>query len=605
MTRLLALRDLKPFQSVLFWRLKPGAQRAGLITDLLEDLAALVENYSRRNFEISERLGPATSADLTCGFLKIVERRTPAWTTRSDVIDQIHHLALVAELDRHVAFYCSDGAIKNLFVEAVRSAETSEGFARLKRVPPPELNRAFMVGRVTALWLAGLHTPVSIKADGKHVNGSDLVDSLDPLSDWSYTFSAARCRSDGKARSVGVSPKKGSAWRGRSKDWKAYREGVSALLSQLAAAEGNPNPSPIPVLATEATDFSGVERPFDVALQPPEFVADPSTDEVAREEAEYWAHEASFQIVAVDGHEFDVACFRERAHLGDVRVSPSFDEHGEFQIEVAGLGTAGAVDGGEYEQMVTHLQRTEFLKVRYESGHTISDNRLFSVEWQDAPFNGYEWATFSGFDICKEKPSSLDPSTVGSEDSLFCWIRTNPAQATGSDLTGTGWLCCDDGSAEVADFVHMAEGALSLVHVKASDTDSTSREIAVTAFEIVVTQAIKNLRHLAIPSLTEGLIKGVNRAVSPLVWHNGALSTREAFVRELQATGPSLRRKVVVVQPRLLRSAYDSARGSSDRGNGLRLRQLDTLLLAADQACRAMGAEFSVVCDAGLSPGAT
>ena len=64
----------------------------------------------------------------------------------------------------------------------------------------------------------------------------------------------------------------------------------------------------------------------------------------------------------------------------------------------------------------------------------------------------------------------------------------------------TGWLVCDDGAMESADFIHLDEASevpeLTLIHVKGSGSKVEERGISVSDYEVVVGQAVKNLRHL-------------------------------------------------------------------------------------------------------------
>src|SRR5690606_13184391 len=84
----------------------------------------------------------------------------------------------------------------------------------------------------------------------------------------------------------------------------------------------------------------------------------------------------------------------------------------------------------------------------------------------------------------------------------------------------SGWLACDDGSMESADFIHLdGEGrTLSLIHVKGSGTASATRGISVTDYEIVVGQAIKNLRHLDRGLLIEKLEAGTDHQIATATW---------------------------------------------------------------------------------------
>jgi hypothetical protein len=94
---------------------------------------------------------------------------------------------------------------------------------------------------------------------------------------------------------------------------------------------------------------------------------------------------------------------------------------------------------------------------------------------------------------------------------LFAWVVNRFAD---------GWLTCDDGSGEVADFVHVSiDGVLTLVHVKGAKSNSKKRGIAVNAYEVVAAQAAKNLRYVQGPQLLDRLKNpGVSR---PACWTEG------------------------------------------------------------------------------------
>jgi hypothetical protein len=53
----------------------------------------------------------------------------------------------------------------------------------------------------------------------------------------------------------------------------------------------------------------------------------------------------------------------------------------------------------------------------------------------------------------------------------------------------------------------------------------------------------------------------------------------------LRALGHDDRRKVVILRPNLTKDEYDFARPNPQTAGGLRLRQLDSLVLGADGAC--------------------
>src|SRR5262249_48177115 len=92
-------------------------------------------------------------------------------------------------------------------------------------------------------------------------------------------------------------------------------------------------------------------------------------------------------------------------------------------------------------------------------------------------------------------------------NSLFCWVLNKwaPNRKKGSG-TYQQWLGCDDGAHEKADFVclEVVDGVprLTLIHVKGVHTRnktgavSPQRAISVADYEVVVGQAVKNIRWL-------------------------------------------------------------------------------------------------------------
>jgi hypothetical protein len=209
------------------------------------------------------------------------------------------------------------------------------------------------------------------------------------------------------------------------------------------------------------------------------------------------------------------------------------------------------------------------------------------------------WTDLTGFDLDREKPHPL--SDIGNQRSLFDWIqRFWPNHDQSTTLPG-GWLACDDGSMEVADFIHLDERAnppvLSLIHVKGAHSASPQRQISVSAYEVVVGQAVKNLRYLDRLALEEGLATGIGRMVGRLVWRDRDRTTRQEMIRALRGIGTNYERHVVVFQPHVTRTRHDSARATTAGTELARLRQLDTLLLGADADTHALGARFSVLAD--------
>src|SRR5262249_43913603 len=145
-----------------------------------------------------------------------------------------------------------------------------------------------------------------------------------------------------------------------------------------------------------------------------------------------------------------------------------------------------------------------------------------------------------------------------------------------------GWLACDDGAMEVADFIHLDDRSvppvLSLIHVKGAGSREPNRGLSVSKFEVVTGQAVKNLRSLDRKILEQGMAEGIGRKVGGLVWHNRRTCTRQDLLRALAAVGNDYDRRVVILQPHLRRNALENARQHRRSRDSARLRQLDALL---------------------------
>jgi hypothetical protein len=229
------------------------------------------------------------------------------------------------------------------------------------------------------------------------------------------------------------------------------------------------------------------------------------------------------------------------------------------------------------------------------SGHAVIDNTVYQVRQETAVFTGWRFDDMSGYRVDKEKPNGRTPeeihATIGEDgdDSLFAWV----VQAYRS-----GTLLCDDGPGEVADFLHIADnGTLSLIHVKSAGSSSTLRRIAVAHYEVVVSQAVKNLVNLGKVHLADRL--GRSPVAAPAAWHQGVrVSGRQEFLDSLACREPADPLEVVVVQPHVTQARYRELRATTTAPTGPdvhRLRLLDTLLNSAMWSCLGSSARFTVV----------
>ena len=122
-------------------------------------------------------------------------------------------------------------------------------------------------------------------------------------------------------------------------------------------------------------------------------------------------------------------------------------------------------------------------------------------------------------------------------------------------------------------------------------------------YEVVTGQAVKNLRHIDRGLLREKLAANANGVLRDAVWRDGVRQqNRDEFFRTLDGLGSQFEKRVVVFQPRVRKSVYETTRGKMDLGDKTskdvrQLQQLDALLLGARADCYSLGAEFKVISD--------
>jgi hypothetical protein len=607
------LVDLKPYVSVLLCETLPRVQPGPVLGLVLDDVESMISESGRG--QVVQRQQPKRSGKLQVGFLHYMESGPPAWLLKSaveegvDVQDTTNQLLVLCRRGSYFAIYASDPNVGRK-LEALTQTGASKGMRKLRLIGPGYMNAAFVRGATRTLWLTGIHRTTKAKPDSKVLAGTDLRAALNPLGDQSYYFTAARSAHDYGAVQllVGVTPRHSRVWAGPVRTWAEFAERISLLLERLESAQsGSPNESPLPVLATPVSDPGAVETPYDMSLVAPELLADePIQDDELLQRAELWAYGARFDVEPTSGADFTAVVSVDGRSVGQL--------HFEF-TSIAPNGSAGwnvscSENPGELLLEAQHLCRDpRWLKVWYESGHTLSGGALFTIRHRDVRFESWQWATLNGIDVTKEKPhpkgkrQTFDPRLIGKSDSLFCWVQRS--WKTPGSKKQQGWIACDDGAMEIADFVHYdpenPEGPiLSLVHVKASHSNTKNRQVSTSDYEVVVGQAVKNIRSLDTMNLAEGLKSGAGKAVGWATWKNGRHEgNRNSMIAELNRRRSNYRRRVVVLQPRVTESEYARARREQEQGKETsrvrRMRQLDTLLLEAQSACRDLNAEFLVI----------
>ena len=587
------------------------ALRKAIAKKLREATKSDVEREAVEKRTVSTAATIMNTDGVEFGAIHVEETRTPGWYDGTGVKDHLHHLLVVATKGSLMLITATDTGLRDRVVAWTVDAKHG-ALKDMQAMRRGEIATAFVGTSLKTVWLSATHRRVAVKPDAKVLSGVELEAAFDPLDDQSFSYTSIRTPALGDGQVIGANPSKARLWIGPSRTWDAYTAQVASVLRRVEevredAAKGFGG---VPVLAEPLDGLDEVGEPYDMTVIVPELLtADYQgfADDPWRAE---FADAASFEILDGD----DGSDFAVRVHWGEQVygvLQYSFSARARGGVKLAVKKASWNDELAHADEVLEFCKDADHLTVYYDSGHTFCRGAFFRTRFRDMalPEEHWRWAQLADFAVEREKPldgKKLDIDRIGrdDDDSLFGFVAKRwPAVET--DDPPSGWLLSDDGSMESADFVHLDEQRkkLALIHVKGSSSDKQDRSISVTDFEVVVGQAVKNLRHHDRVNLHEKLSGNADAKIASAVWHDGARQNdRTGFLAALEACGEDLERCVVVFQPRVRKAKLEDLRDRIAAGESpntdnhvRRLRQLDTLLLAARADCYKLGASFEVV----------
>ncbi len=597
------LDELTPYQSLIVAEIGRGDDGSTPPAELLD----LVVNKLGSSSWLEVRRGQGTEAELECSFVSYRVDSQVTWTHSTALSNITHHLLLVCV--RHGLGLAAIHAIEERTRTSIERALVDGGLRPLAPVAPDVLAAAFADGDTRALWLSGTHRRTPIRADAKALYGLDLSHSLAHW-DQSYYATAVRALSTSLGMAVGVAPLGSRVWVKSSATWQAFLDTTDRLLTHLVATRARAGTDPLPSsslfsgLLARPSDGHDAAEAFDACLQPDiEGPAQPDPASVADDSTRQdLAEQCVLRFVQARGQAFDLdvvarqGCDTVAAGtvLGRLRCTPT-KTRGRHRWRLRVERLPGADHPPLLEQIMRAIKRPERVVVHYESGHTLAGGQFYLSEYRDLPFQGWQWHDFTGFEVDREKPTHDEQ--LGSGASLFDWVVTQWPP----DNPRRGLLICDDGSGEVADFVHLRTDTerpiLSLVHAKGAHAATNARDIAVTPYEVVLSQALKNVRHLSLEHLVAALRAPGSARSRGLAWRDGRPRERTDLISELSRLGTDYDRQVVIVQPHVMQARHDTIRTTPGSHAAVRMRQLDALLLGAQGVCQESNATLVVIGD--------
>lgn len=577
------IQQLTPFVSLTL--MSDPAARAPNFNGaaVAEIISGMVANLDGAIQPLAPRLKGKIAATHGFTYRRKVE---PAWTDET-IHDIQNHIVLVVCAYGHVGIHATDPKLLDKIRGGLVSSRATRDLAAFRPIPRERLEQAFLAeGPSKTLWLKGIHSKTALKANAKILSGDDLTYALDVLDDQSFWWSAARSKHPKLPHVVGASARASRVWVRKTTSLGEFETLSIELLKHLAKDKGT---GTIRVLArpAEAVDLAKLDRAYDLSLMPPDYGADaPGEDTIEDLVAD--ADDARFAVTGKRGSpNFDLEVFIGGASVHKAAVEVvNGRAAGEVRLKLEApkpAGTPLAVDP-QLDRIVRTLRRGATVNVHFDSHHAIAGRRVFPTSFRRIAFDGFVGTDFPDTDIDEEKPK--DMTQIGSQRSLFCWLQRQTE----------GFLMCDDGSMEKADFIHIDEQpvpTLTFFHIKGSHSKEDTREISVSAYEVVSAQAIKNLIWLDRVSLIRGLKQRVRDENQ--FWRDGKASNAGEFRSAVETLTGNHKRRVVIVQPSLSMSTRADHQGKGN-ANDLRLDQLDLLLATADASCRSLSATFQVYC---------
>jgi hypothetical protein len=476
-----------------------------------------------------------------------------------------------------------------------------------RRITEGVMHAAFIRGDTKGLWLRGTHARRTTKADTKNLSGKRLEDALLPHEDSSFAMGSARVMlpSDlglaALSGVVGTTPRKSQVWARATDDASDFFAQVNdaLVLVEDVLSAGLSVDQPFPLLAQREEELTNVAGAFDYSLLDPDSIASSTNTSTEILDAAALLSRATIELEGSSTSSSFVLHVGLDGTIGGSLSGRIAEDHGavSFHFGFKGEPTNGPPVRQILDALAAHGD--DLLTIYYESGHTVVEKSLWKRELRILPFPNWQFHDLTGVDIDREKPPVRGDQAIhdaigqAGDSSLFGWVVKHFA---------AGWLVCDDGSGEIADFIHISTDAaatLSLIHVKGAKSTKLSRQVAVGPYEVVASQAAKNIRYLSPEYLRKRLADHTLKR--PACWTNGRrVPSRDEFLEMLDCRHSADPICVVIIQPHVSELIHADVRNDRERGLGhsrnvLRMSLLEALLNTARSSIVGSGADLYVI----------
>lgn len=519
--------------------------------------------------------------------------------SNTTLTNKFHHILIVYKYNNYLAIYHSDTSVKNKLFRLMFRSKRPHEFRKLKFIRKEVLNTTFLNSiKIKNLWLSSIHKSSESKADSKVLSGQNLESALDPIGDQYYGYSAIKATSTMLDGDIGINASESKIWMKKFVDSDEYFDMLRFVLEEIEVIETTGtdlNYNPVPVLANSITNNSILSDMIDVQLESIELfdIHSDEYDIINQIEAE-WDNFNFTYLSQNNVYVLNVVNTDTNTDLGSFGII--FSDNDSYVNSFV----LSSNNSQESQNIQKALENKHIIKYWFSNQYMISNGLIYQQSFSNVIFKEFIWSDFSGYEVSKEKPDANDLTQIGQEDSLFSWIKNTWTGLSPnlSDINQTivnGWLLCDDGANEKADFIHITNEAvptISLIHAKGANTNGNNRRIATTAYEVVVSQAIKNLMYQDKNSLADTIDVAPNLHVENLVWENGRTSSRQA-IKDFLNTIQEYKKRVVILQPHVTKTKFTGTLSTDEAKH--RHNQLSALLLSAQNTIQSLGAEFVVI----------
>ena len=534
------------------------------------------------------------------------EERPVTWLSSAAGKDKIHHLLIVtAAPDGLLLITTTDADHRAVLLDHLQRGY----FAPWELIPQAVLVKAMIENyEMRTLWLSGVHRNTTIKPSSKILSGYDLRDAIDPMSDSSYLAGAVR------STEGGVSLRNSSVWTGPNVTIQAFEARTVKLLAAVRTAIKAAPPGDLPVhsgLARWVETINDAKGCYFISHADPDTFDSESVKRRAQDLVDGFMVElgksvapAGKQVWAFAAKVTDLAS----QAIAVIDVTPELVD-GRVTYRISPLPPA------PHDEWAAAVRASSaLLRAYYDSGHTIVGGALSHVRIQDSPFGGFKYGNFTKYCVTKENPqwvkgvqAPIQDMMLDADDSLFKWIFKEGLTLLGLKQPAPGecWLYCDDGSSEVADFVHLdihsRPKRMTLFHAKGATSKNATRRAVPSPYEVVSAQAIKNLRAFDSKNLLIRISDRLKKKGAQRIWDHPwqvnlqPMQHTNTFEAALKQLGTNFDCEVIIVQPHVRRTDFEPQNGKQSSTVGA--RQLRTLLFGVESSARAVNAEFRVVAD--------